>query len=320
VRLLTPVDALVIDEASAALETESLMGLHSRPSRCFIVGDQKQLTAMVSSPDATRKGLSKSLMTRLIEDCHHPYMMLDTQYRMHPAISRFPSSRYYNSLLKDGENVKGSGWSLNVAHPVLGPLAFVNVRHGQEFRSDRGSFTNEMEGDLAVRIASHVNQNPNRFKRKCASLAIISMYSAQVRSIQRKLSFLRQRSTNQMRKERRKRQEAASNSGESLNKWWLDVTVCSVDSFQGSEADFVILSLVRANKEKRVGFLADSRRLNVALTRARRSLVILANADTFEQQNSAPDVRLLLEASRSRGCLFDCEVLNKVLDMDGLNH
>ena len=77
-----------------------------------------------------------------------------------------------------------------------------------------------------------------------------------------------------------------------------------MDSFQGSEADVVVLSAVRANANGTVGFLSDKGRLNVALTRARRLCMVLGNLDTLAQSDSV-DLRALVTHAERRGCVVD---------------
>ena len=70
-----------------------------------MVGDQQQLPATVFSKPARSVGYDRSLFQRLIET-GHPYLMLDTQYRMFPIISAYASRVFYRGQLRDGENVK----------------------------------------------------------------------------------------------------------------------------------------------------------------------------------------------------------------------
>jgi len=278
---MEPVEVVIIDEASAALETESLLALYARPSRCLFVGDPKQLCATVSSPTAKARRFDRSLMTRLIEDCGHSYELLDTQYRMHPEISRFPRRQYYGDRLKDSLSVLNRGSDLQLHHRCLGPYSFIDVKSEKETRTLRGSVANEGEAILAISVV--------KFYLKMISpkeIVVIAMYSAQVKRIR----SLMQR--NGMR----------------------NVKVCSVDAFQGSEADVVVLSLVRSNRAKSIGFLRDSRRLNVAMTRARHALIILGNASTLSEPEET-DLRLLVEDAQQRGRFFDELTLRKQVSL-----
>ena len=109
-------DALVVDEAAQALECELVVALARKPKRCLLVGDPAQLPATMASDAARRQGHDRSCMRRLLdaaaEDASRAshashashdswYTLLDTQYRMHPAISSFPSRRFYESSVRD---------------------------------------------------------------------------------------------------------------------------------------------------------------------------------------------------------------------------
>lgn len=80
------IDVLIIDEAAQAVEAETLIPFHYRPKKCLLVGDTKQLPATVLSVEATNRNFHWSMMWRLLEECRQPFLMLDTQYRMHPEI------------------------------------------------------------------------------------------------------------------------------------------------------------------------------------------------------------------------------------------
>ena len=253
-RMMKKVDVLVVDEASQAVETEILVGLLSRPDKCLLVGDPNQLSGTVVSQSARRAGFERSMMWRLMFEAGHPYDMLNTQYRMHPAISQFPNAQFYDSKLRDGVRAKdrtitvpvpsrfatfaqSSGAGVAAATLLLQPFSFFDVE-GREERQGGGSLRNILEGKVVA--AALVGLRKQCGIDVARRAVVITFYAAQKRSIQLEL--------------------ARTSMG--------DVRVHTVDSFQGSEADIVLLSFVRTSRES-VGFLKDFRRLNVALTRAK---------------------------------------------------
>ena len=101
------IDVMVIDEAAQAIEAETLipLGLIATPRCLLLVGDPMQLPATVPSPRSRRLGYDRSMMGRLMLDCEVAHAALDTQYRMHPAISRFPVQRWYGGALADAPHL-----------------------------------------------------------------------------------------------------------------------------------------------------------------------------------------------------------------------
>ena len=100
------IDVLIVDEAAQALEVELLIPLALGPKNLILVGDPKQLPACVLSIENQKLKRGDSTMQRLIEKCDYKFMLLDTQYRMHPAISKLPNQLYYDNELKDSDYVK----------------------------------------------------------------------------------------------------------------------------------------------------------------------------------------------------------------------
>ena len=96
---------VVIDEAAQCVEPSSLIPLQKGIPKCIMVGDPLQLPATLISDKAKRAGYDRSLFERLIL-AGYPYIMLDVQYRMTPAISAFPSRQFYKGRLRDGSNVR----------------------------------------------------------------------------------------------------------------------------------------------------------------------------------------------------------------------
>ena len=263
-------DVLLVDEAAQALEPELVIPFLRNPRKCLLVGDPAQLPATLSSEIARRHGHATSLMERLMSVNDEIVSLLDTQYRMHPEISRWPRGHFYDGKLNDAIDVSKRERPEGMP-PWLDPYTFVDIR-GDEGGGRGESKHNAREADFATRLIEKITrgaQGGGKF-----SIVVITFYSAQVRLIRRKLA------------------ECGC----------AEVPVHSVDSFQGSEADIVICSAVRSNARASVGFLSDRRRLNVALTRARHALVVLGSALTL---SAAKDDTLnaLVRDAKERGRL-----------------
>lgn len=240
----------LLDEAAQATEPAALVAL-VRASAAVLVGDPAQLPPTVLSPAAAAGGLATSLPERLAKGVTGtssglPMLLLDTQYRMHPAISAFPAARFYGSRLRDGVAAvergpapPGFAWP-NPSRPV----AFVDVAAGREARDgDGGSLANAGEVAAVVRVLDGL------LKAGSKSISVITFYAAQAREL-----------------------AAACPPG---------VEVRTVDGFQGRESEVVLLSCVRANERGAIGFAADARRVCVAITRARRGLIVLGDRATL---------------------------------------
>ncbi|XP_050221011.1 uncharacterized ATP-dependent helicase C29A10.10c isoform X2 [Mercurialis annua] len=263
-------DAVIIDEAAQALEPATLIPLQllkSYGTKCIMVGDPKQLPATVLSNIASKFLYECSMFERL-QKAGHPVTMLTKQYRMHPEICRFPSLHFYDGKLLNGENMSTKLASFHETEG-LGPYAFYDVIDGQELRgknSAASSLYNEREADAAVELLRFFKKSyPLDFEGH--RIGIITPYKSQ-------LSHLRSR--------------FSSVFGSSVV---ADMEFNTVDGFQGREVDILILSTVRAAKSgshvngvnsSGIGFVADVRRMNVALTRAKLSLWIFGNMRTLQ--------------------------------------
>ncbi|PIA43898.1 hypothetical protein AQUCO_01800146v1 [Aquilegia coerulea] len=261
-------DAVVIDEAAQALEPATLIPLQllkSNQTKCIMVGDPKQLPATVLSHVASKFLFECSMFERL-QRAGHPVVMLSKQYRMHPEICKFPSLHFYDDKLLNGDQMSSKVAPFH-ENKYLGPYMFFDVVDGQESHGKSGAMSlyNECEASVAVEILKFFSKRyPSEFVG--GRIGIISPYKSQV-------SLLRTR--------------FSSVFGPSAT---ADVEFNTVDGFQGREVDILILSTVRASdlssstgvKSSIIGFVADVRRMNVALTRAKLSLWILGNAKTLQ--------------------------------------
>ncbi|GAA6017752.1 hypothetical protein JCM10207_000484 [Rhodosporidiobolus poonsookiae] len=247
-------ETVIIDEAAQSIELSSLIPLKYGCTRCILVGDPLQLPPTVISSVSARGGYDRSLFVRVMQRGPQAVHLLSIQYRMHPNISTFPSTAFYQSRLTDGPDMDKKTlqpWHANALFP---PYAFYHV-DGHEVAGRHHSWTNPTESATALAIYE-------RLKREYASIdfdyriGIVTPYKGQVQELRRTF-----------------RQKYGE---EILSK----ISFNTVDGFQGQEKDIIILSCVRGGSaDKGVGFLADTRRMNVALTRARSSIWILGDSN-----------------------------------------
>jgi hypothetical protein len=256
-------DDVIVDEASQGTEPAVLQALVLARSKCVLVGDSKQLQPTILSTDASRCGLRRSLLVRMLA-CGHKSFLLRTQYRMHPDICAFPNAYFYESKLETHHSVlqrsrTGSRTSGLLSDDAVGDagtatiaqclgqaprFVFVDVPESAMERRRGRSLLNRREAAAVVQYMRQLRVFLRLSVRDMApQLGIITFYNAQKDVI---LSML-------TREERQ--------SG---------LQVASVDSFQGKEKRVILLSCVRSltNEHAGPGFLAHWNRLNVALTRA----------------------------------------------------
>jgi hypothetical protein len=258
-----PVDVLIVDEAGQSVEAETLIAFQHMPNKVLLVGDTKQLPATVISDLAKQKGFSRSMMERL-EQNRVPLLRLDTQYRMHADISEWPSNQYYN-----GDLVTDASVSAHTNAGLAQSIAFYDIHSGKE-RASGTSRQNDKEADYVVQVIRRLRETD-----KTSRIGVITFYAAQLNAIQAVL----------------KRETPAVKQ---------KVTVNTVDGFQGDEREIIILSCVCSGGN--IGFLNDPRRLNVAITRPKNTLIVLGNARTLEETNS--DLKIMIADLRRRTRFF----------------
>ncbi|KAM7466484.1 hypothetical protein LguiB_014046 [Lonicera macranthoides] len=243
---MEPLNLLLIDEAAQLKECESTIPLQLHGMKhAILIGDECQLPAMVSSNVCVEAGFGRSLFERL-SLLGHSKQLLNVQYRMHPSISSFPNSRFYQNQILDASNVKKKSYERRfLPSPMFGPYSFINVVGGKDELDDvEYSRRNMIEVAVALKIVLNLHKAWKCSGRKL-SIGIVSPYAAQVVAIQDKIG---------------QRYE---------NIEGFSVKVRTIDGFQGGEEDIIIISTVRSNNSGSVGFLASLQRTNVALTRAR---------------------------------------------------
>ncbi|XP_066370022.1 uncharacterized protein [Miscanthus floridulus] len=248
-------DLVVIDEAAQALEVACWIALLKGP-RCILAGDHLQLPPTIQSVEAEKKGMGKTLFERLTEAYGEEITsMLTVQYRMHEHIMSWSSKELYNNKIKAHSSVAGhmlydleEVTRFSSTEPTI-ILIDTTGCDMEEVKDEEESTMNE--GEAAVSIAHAkllVESGVN-----ASDIGIITPYSAQVTC----LKMMR-------------------NKDAKLK----DLEISTVDGFQGREKEAIIISMVRSNSKKEVGFLSDHRRMNVAVTRARRQCCLVCDVET----------------------------------------
>ncbi len=241
----TKFDVAIIDEASQATIPSILIPI-SKAHRFILAGDHKQLPPTIISKKAG--SLEKTLFEELIKMYPFKSQLLNVQYRMNSLLMKFPNREFYNNGLKSDSSVDEI-----TINDLIGSnhdeeaLLFIDTsdvdEYGETHLKDSKSIINKIEADISVNIVDdYLKAGINE-----EDIGIISPYADQVKIIQDR----------------------------------TPVEVKTVDGFQGREKEIIIISTVRSNYEGNIGFLNDLRRLNVAITRAKRKLIIIGNKNTL---------------------------------------
>jgi superfamily I DNA and/or RNA helicase len=272
---------VILDEAAQTTEPALVCALASaKASQVVLVGDTQQLPPTVTS-EGLRDTLGVSPMARL-EKAGVAQQTLRVQYRMPPFLLEHPSRYFYDGLVSCApgshtETLQPSGFPW----PASQPLAFIQVGNDSEVTHSFGGKSNPTEAELVSNIVSDLLEGGDVGG---SDIAVITPYSKQVQLIRSELANLRKTPSAQ------------------------HIRVGTVDSFQGQEVNIVIFSAVRSNPMNELGFLRDSRRLCVAITRAKRGLILVGDQKTLR---SCRHWAALLESCEARGCSLDRKDLEK---------
>ena len=238
-------DVAIIDEASQATIPSVLIPI-AKAHRFILAGDHKQLPPTIISDRAG--DLEKTLFEELIRLYPFKSQLLNVQYRMNSLLMKFPNEEFYDNGLKSDSSVD----DININDILESTkreeaLLFVDTSNvdseGETHLKDSKSIINNLEAKISSGIADdYMNLGVSE-----EDIGIISPYADQVKIIQD----------------------------------MTPVEVKTVDGFQGREKEIIIISTVRSNNNGNIGFLRDLRRLNVAITRAKRKLIIIGNKDTL---------------------------------------
>ena len=250
---------VLIDEATQAIEAEALIPIAMGAKQVVFVGDHCQLGPVVMCKAAAKAGLTQSLFERLVLIGNRP-IRLQVQYRMHPALSEFPSIMFYEGSLQNGVteedrrllNMPEYTGKEDFPWPVPAkPMFFYAISGMEEISASGTSYLNRTEASYVEKVTTHLL----RMGVTPSQIGVITPYDGQKKYVS---DYMRR-------------------AGALASSLYEAIEVASVDAFQGREKEFILVSCVRSSESQGIGFLSDPRRLNVALTRARLGLILIGN-------------------------------------------
>ena len=258
-------ETVFIDEAAQALEPGCWIPI-AKGTRVILAGDHHQLPPTVKSEKAAREGLRETLFEKCIKRQPATARMLTVQYRMHVQIMGFSSEQFYGGQLEAHQTVRHAdlgAYDHSFVHDL--PVEFLDTA-GCGFLeltlSESRSTANPEEADLLLKrlaqllepyVQAEHTQDP-------LTIGVIAPYRAQINYLKDAIEQM-----------------------DALNSLLQHraLSVGTVDSFQGQERDIIAISLTRSNHQGEIGFLADIRRMNVGMTRARRKLILVGDSSTL---------------------------------------
>lgn len=248
-------DTVVIDEAGQALEPACWIPI-LKARKVVLAGDHCQLSPTIKSHDAARGGLSTTLLEKCVNLHPGAVVLLEEQYRMNTKIMTYSSDVFYNGKLRAHESVAG-----HLLFPEDRALNFIDTA-GCSFE-EQTEGTSTFNTEEAVFLLKHLAQlvaklNTIYSMENFPTIAVISPYKHQIHILK---DLLRDDPV--------------------LQVHTANISVNTIDSFQGQERDIVYIGMTRSNADGVIGFLSDTRRMNVAMTRARKKLVIVGDSATL---------------------------------------
>ena len=244
-----------IDEAGQALEPATWIPI-IKSNKVVFAGDHLQLPPTVKCYEAGQKGLKETLFEKAIKG-NQADVLLNEQYRMNELIMKFSSNYFYKGILKaNSRNLNAKVYSGDQV------VEFIDTAGTGYFESQhpdtRSSFNKEEAYLLLKHFTNYIESIKNSGYDLPDNYGFISPYKAQVECIKTLL------------------EESDVDLGIKSK-----IVVNTIDGFQGQERDVIYISLVRSNEQGEIGFLSDERRMNVALTRAKRKLVVIGDSATI---------------------------------------
>ena len=262
---------VVIDEAGQALEPACWIPI-LKAQKVVFAGDHFQLSPTIKSEEAARAGLRTTLLEKSVANHPEAVVLLQEQYRMNTAIMSYSSKVFYQNKLQAHPSV-----AEHLVFPADIPLVFIDTAgSGFDEKLEGTSTTNPDEAAFLIRHLSNYSEEikTEGSNTSFPTIAVISPYKEQI-NVLKELAL--------------SSPELQQNAGK--------ISINTIDSFQGQERDLVYISMVRSNPEGTIGFLSDIRRMNVAMTRARKKLVVVGDSATLSKLAFYVDFIAYAEAS-----------------------
>lgn len=249
-------DRVVIDEAGQALEPACWIAI-LKAKKVIMAGDHQQLPPTIKSAEAGRE-LGYTLLEKCVALHPDAVVLLKEQYRMHESIMGFSSAEFYEGRLQAHASVAN-----HLVFPGDTPLLFIDTAGcGFEEKREGTSISNPEEAAFLVKhLTRYVHDLKSLYTMDSVpDIGIVSPYKQQVELL---------------------KELVTASAG--LQQSGVALSVNTIDSFQGQERDVIYISLTRSNAESVIGFLSEVRRMNVAMTRARKKLVVIGDSATLSQ-------------------------------------
>lgn len=248
-------NTVIIDEAGQALEPACWIPI-VKGKKVILAGDHLQLPPTIKSEEAAKGGLATTLLEKIVRLHPEAVVLLEEQYRMHEHIMGYSSKVFYGNKLKAHESV-----AQHLVHEEIPPVEFVDTAGcGFDEKVESTSISNPEEASLLLKHLSQLVTNlaPHYSAENFPTIGVISPYREQVYVLKELLEHT-----------------------PALTPYAAKMAINTIDSFQGQERDIIYISMCRSNGEGSIGFLSDIRRMNVAMTRARKKLVVIGDSATL---------------------------------------
>ncbi|OAL74790.1 hypothetical protein A7D00_0384 [Trichophyton violaceum] len=295
---------VICEEAGEVMEPHMISALLPNVEHFIQIGDHRQLRPQINNYELSLESkqgeayqLDRSQFERLSIGepgrAPFPVAQLDTQRRMRPEISRLIRMTLYPRLV-DHPSTKTFPDVVGMRNNVFW-LDHENMEDSSSSDRHQRSHSNSWEVDMAQSLVRHIIRQ-GVYESK--DIALLTPYTGQLQKLRAKLRsdfeiVLSDRDLETLAKDgfdeetsthsEEDQKDVAKRQQRSVEKKNLSefLRVATVDNFQGEESKIVIISLVRSNKEKKVGFLRTTNRINVLLSRAQHGMYLIGNADTY---------------------------------------
>ncbi|KAF5654964.1 hypothetical protein F25303_974 [Fusarium sp. NRRL 25303] len=285
---------VICEEAGEVKEADIISALMPGVEHLIQIGDHKQLRPQINNFDLSLEStsgqkwqLDRSQFERRAEGepglSPAPFAQLDVQRRMRPEVSRLIRGVYPD--LKDHQNVQ----NLPDVVGMLDNVFWLDHSHEEDSGGDGTrvrSHSNKWETDMATALMRHLVRQG---KYRAEDIALLTPYMGQLQQLKAALS-----SDFEI-------YDLTSNKTVEKKKLLQTIRLATVDNFQGEEAKVIVVSLVRSNPERKVGFLRTENRINVLLSRAKHGMYLIGNTETYLNVPMWADVHEILTDANAVG-------------------